>query len=94
MPSVLDEICQGLLNQARLQPGQLVAHDLGRGLRIQVKIANNLVHLYLSRSSNYPSEGEFKTVLHHWPWAVKRCDVMQQVYNRRFFLYGSLPDCQ
>lgn len=86
----LQSILASLLEQANAREGEPLQMRLSNNLRIDIRVLGGVVVLLISRSSIYPSDVEWRTVLRHWPYPVK-CKSEKLERNHRHYLRGAWP---
>lgn len=89
----LTDILSMLYAQAELHPGEPQRHQLGRGLRLDVKREKNLVLLQISRIDTWPADQEMQTVLGHWAWPKPPAPpaIARRFYVGRYYILTSWP---
>ncbi len=60
-----------LVKDAEDKPETARRLPLRNGLRIDVMLTGEQLHLQISRENTYPSDVEWRTVLRAWPYAVQ-----------------------
>jgi len=89
MPNALRGTLAGLLERAEQQPGSPQRINLLRGLRVDVLLTVDAVHVQLSRLNVYPSQQEWSTVMRAWPFQVPTVTPKQIKLDGRFYLKAS-----
>ncbi len=77
-----------LVRDAEDHPAAAQRQTLFRGLRVDVMLKSNQLHVQLSRSNVYPSDQEWRTVLRSLPYAVNGVEPLRMEHGGRFWLRG------
>ena len=74
-----------LVKNAEANPGQAQRRMLAHGLRVDVLLKDEQMHLQLSRLNVYPADREWSIVLREWPYTVSATPAKME-YNGRYYL--------
>lgn len=74
-----------LVKDAEAKPGTAQRMPLRNGLRIDVMLTGEQLHLQISRANTFPSGVEWRTVLRALPYVVQETPTMSY-YGGRFWL--------
>lgn len=94
----LTAIVHGILKAAQTNPGVIYSQELGRGLKVGIRLTGGIIQLYLSRGDKYPSNDEMGTVVKHWPdpiltdWRIERRTHLKRFYLTTSFVAGRVED--
>jgi hypothetical protein len=86
----------GLLRAAEANLGQLQTCRLTNNLKVDVTVSDDKdsgaarVHLAISRSSTYPTDADWRSILRHWPYPIQASPTPMLRYGRRY-LTASWP---
>jgi hypothetical protein len=79
-----------LLARAEANPGQLQTARLTNNLKVDVTVSDDedggapLVHLAISRTSSYPSDSDWCSILRHWPYPIQATPTPELRFARRY----------